>query len=234
MSDKLHKSGINDVDDQISNITHECYKVTRMTENLRYRLSIYDDTVGIYKVIDFWNAIAELLDATNTVLTASGLQLEYSLPQTTVYVECVLKKLSAAILNVISNAYQFSNRKAKVRISGRDIEGAVLITISDNGPGISNKAQQYMFQAFNSWSEEEQAPVGLGLGLNIARNTVNELGGTIIVDSDENGTIVAMSIPTTIETPTEMPLFSMQEEYTQNRFSQLYIALSNIIPPPKL
>lgn len=65
-------------------------------------------------------------------------------------------------------------------------EGALTITVRDNGPGISADNLDAVFTA--GWTTKpSQQPGGRGLGLALVRHTVTRLGGTITVRNDSDG-----------------------------------------------
>ena len=69
-----------------------------------------------------------------------------------------------------------SEREDRVESLGR----TVVISVSDNGPGISKEIQEKLFDPFFSTKEE-----GTGLGLSIAARIVEEHGGKLSVQSEE-------------------------------------------------
>jgi signal transduction histidine kinase len=91
-------------------------------------------------------------------------------------------QLLRVLMNVIRNALQILEGRApnnplrdQIRVTGRR-EGAVtVIEISDTGPGLSEKAQAHLFEAFQGSSR----PGGTGLGLVIAAELVQAHGGDI-------------------------------------------------------
>jgi two-component system CitB family sensor kinase len=65
-------------------------------------------------------------------------------------------------------------------------EGALSITVRDNGPGISADHLDAVFTP--GWTTKpSQQPGGRGLGLALVRHTVTRLGGTITVRNDSDG-----------------------------------------------
>jgi len=65
-------------------------------------------------------------------------------------------------------------------------EGALTITVRDNGPGISADNLDAVFTP--GWTTKpSQQPGGRGLGLALVRHTVTRLGGTITVRNDNDG-----------------------------------------------
>jgi signal transduction histidine kinase len=102
------------------------------------------------------------------------------------------------LVNLVSNAIKFSPNNSQVTLSATRTEKAVKITVTDEGPGISQDDQAKIFQKFeqasNSASEpgdSEQshtgsttAPIaGAGLGLHICKMLIEAHGGSISVTS---------------------------------------------------
>lgn len=72
----------------------------------------------------------------------------------------------------------------KLAISGEDAQEWVVVTVEDDGPGISTEDQARLFQKFVRLSHSLVTPVrGTGLGLWICRQYVEAMGGDIWVDS---------------------------------------------------
>ncbi|GAP14910.1 histidine kinase [Longilinea arvoryzae] len=132
-----------------------------------------------------------LADMVNSVMsTAIGLvkekpiklhhQVDPELPE----VRCDSTRVRQVLINFISNAAKFTEKGAitvDVR-PGTDPKGRpeVLFTVTDTGPGISEKDQFKLFQRF---SQVDDSPTrktgGTGLGLSISRSLVDMHGGRI-------------------------------------------------------
>jgi signal transduction histidine kinase len=66
------------------------------------------------------------------------------------------------------------------------------IEVSDNGPGVPEKARAHLFEAFRS----SQRQGGTGLGLAISSELVRAHGGEIrLVDTDAPGSVFQVTIP---------------------------------------
>jgi two-component system phosphate regulon sensor histidine kinase PhoR len=94
--------------------------------------------------------------------------------------------MSEAIINVMSNALRYTPRDRKeirVRAVKRDKE--VVITISDNGPGIPHHEQSRIFEKFYRVVDPALPDVeGTGLGLSMVHHIVRAHRGRITVQSD--------------------------------------------------
>lgn len=79
-----------------------------------------------------------------------------------------------------------------VTVSLTQAEGATLIRFSDNGPGVSKRAQEKIFQPFAGSSR----PGGAGLGLAIARELAQGHGGDLVLASTgDQGSVFELRLP---------------------------------------
>ena len=96
-------------------------------------------------------------------------------------------KLEQVLINLISNAVKFTeDGRITVRLyaSRFEAEPQLCISIEDTGIGIPKESVPIIFEAFQQAdSSLSRIHGGTGLGLAIARNLVNLLNGTIVVDS---------------------------------------------------
>ncbi len=86
------------------------------------------------------------------------------------------EQFSRALLNLVKNGIQAiqAEEKGEIRITVQPNESVILITISDNGSGISQEAQENLFQP-NFTTKTS----GMGLGLSIVKSIVDNFGGKI-------------------------------------------------------
>ena len=110
--------------------------------------------------------------------------------------------LSRAVLNVMNNACYAVWHKSQtvqdyspeVSVSVATVDGNAVITIADNGEGMSDEVKQRLFENFFTTKPVGQ---GTGLGMSITRDIVeNKHGGSITFDSKEGeGTSFTFTIP---------------------------------------
>lgn len=102
------------------------------------------------------------------------------------------------ILNqVISNAIKYSKTKdAKVHISSKNIENAVILTIKDNGVGICEKDINRVFEKGFTGENGRIFGKSTGIGLFLCDKLCNKLGLVLAIESDLNiGTVVRIKFP---------------------------------------
>ena len=88
-------------------------------------------------------------------------------------------RIERAFVNLIANALDAMPEGGAVHISAVVEDGAAVVHVEDNGPGIAPEIRSQLFQPFVSSGKRN----GLGLGLALSRQTVLEHGGDMWVDS---------------------------------------------------
>lgn len=111
--------------------------------------------------------------------------------------------LSRIMDNLMSNAIKFSEMEKTIRIELNPVNDELKISISDEGPGISEEDQLKMFKPFTRLSAKPtHGEPSNGLGLSIVKSLSQQLGGTIEVKSKlGQGTSFVVSIPIDAEKP---------------------------------
>lgn len=101
------------------------------------------------------------------------------------------------LTNLLSNAYKFSAPNSTIYIEVKDQPDCVSVSVKDQGDGIPQGDQHKIFERFSDMGNSDRAlKGGTGLGLNICKTIVENLGGTIGFDSVEGvGTTFSFSLP---------------------------------------
>ncbi len=94
-------------------------------------------------------------------------------------------RLHQIVTNVVHNAHKFTPKHGEIRMTARhDPPNHILLSISDNGPGIPEDALTNLFQPFyQAHRTPEIGTQGLGLGLSIVKQLVELHEGSITAES---------------------------------------------------
>ena len=106
-------------------------------------------------------------------------------------------RLAQVFINLITNAIKYNDKDAPL-ISFSMIETAktVTITISDNGPGVSEADQEIIFEKFSKLSSGASSS-GVGLGLSICAEIMRNLDGDVTFTPSKAGAMFTVNIPKT-------------------------------------
>ncbi len=99
------------------------------------------------------------------------------------YIIADKEQVSRVFINLIKNAVQAipESRKGIITISLEKIKNRAIITVEDNGEGITEKQKERLFEP--SFTTKT---TGMGIGLAIVKNIITAAGGSIRVESDKN------------------------------------------------
>jgi K+-sensing histidine kinase KdpD len=106
-------------------------------------------------------------------------------------------RIERVLLNLIDNAIKYSPKGGEVRISANMRGNKLVISVSDQGIGISKENQQKLFQKFQRLDIEDQHEIsGVGLGLRVCYIIIEAHGGEIWVESEKGkGSTFSFTLP---------------------------------------
>jgi len=140
----------------------------------------------IERVIDFYR----VNDAQHTYET----NLPHKGPDTLCEVDRY--RINQVLENLLNNARKYSSAGTHVAISCRLEKDAWLISVCDQGIGMTPEQVERVFEKFYRADASDSAVSGFGLGMSIARQIVELHGGRIWVESSKGvGTTVTFTLP---------------------------------------
>jgi len=99
------------------------------------------------------------------------------------------------LINLVSNAIKFTDDNDTIRLITAIEEGNFVVTVEDNGIGISEEDQQHLFERFFRAKNASNIE-GTGLGLHIVAKYLELMNGTITMKSKLNeGSTFTISVP---------------------------------------
>ena len=106
-------------------------------------------------------------------------------------------KMEQVLDNLITNAIKFSRAGAQVTIRLYQDDGAAVIAVCDEGPGIPDQEREKLFRPFyRAGMQGAAGEPGTGLGLAIVRRIVEAHGGRVWMESEINkGSTFYVSLP---------------------------------------
>jgi PAS domain S-box-containing protein len=150
-----------------------------------------------YQLADLHQVIRECLTFITRDSERRRIWLEVSLSPAVVICEIDVRLMKQVLLNLLKNAMEAMNDGGRLAVRTSQVAcegepGCVVIEIADSGVGIAESDLRRVFRPLFSTKCR-----GAGLGLSFCRQTVEEHGGTIVINSTgkDQGTTVCMSLP---------------------------------------
>jgi len=154
----------------ISGLTERIAQITQHLKSFGRKAS------GALAPVSVQSAVAAALVLLEHRLRQQGIRVSLDLPQAELRVLAEQVRLEQVLLNLLQNAADALSGVAApaLAISAQSQEGAMRITVSDNGPGVAPEDLPRLFSAFYTTK-----PQGLGLGLSISWGIVQDFGGCL-------------------------------------------------------
>lgn len=113
------------------------------------------------------------------------------------FIKCDVKLMEQVLNNLIDNAIKYGPKDIKIKIKSKKQDNANLIIVTDNGPGISEKELNRIFERFYRVQGTSKKNIeGSGLGLSIVKHIINKHKGEISVNSTlDEGTEFIIKLP---------------------------------------
>ena len=144
------------------------------------RINLYKSDFKINELVKF---VAEEL---SPLATKKSINFEFDIDDTDgVEIFADKNELRRVITNLSANAITHNKRGCTVTFRTKLQNNDLLVSIKDNGEGISKNDIPKMFQRFSQLSDQ-RVSVGTGLGLYLSRQIVEAHNGKIWIESDKN------------------------------------------------
>jgi signal transduction histidine kinase/CheY-like chemotaxis protein len=133
--------------------------------------------------------IGEVIDLVRTTVEGKSslagipIRIESHIPGPLPEVNGSAFELRQVFLNLLLNAYEAIQEEGNIVIDAVLQDNTVVVTVSDNGPGIAAEQLQRIFDPFYTTKGSR----GTGLGLSIAKNIIESYGGHITASNASRG-----------------------------------------------
>jgi len=182
------------------------------------------------ETVNITATMGEILEKAREMLAHTGISLECSLPQESIYSQVDPLQLERAVLNILSNALKFTAPGGWIRVSlvrkGRMLQ----LSIQDSGSGITAELLPTVFTRYLRAPAVEDGRHGIGLGMVLIRSAASHHGGAVLIDTpQEGGTRITMTLEirqgrTALHSPVLLADYSGGWDHT-------LVELSQSLPP---
>jgi two-component system C4-dicarboxylate transport sensor histidine kinase DctB len=159
--------------------------IDRMAAIARHLRSVARKPDGPMKTLSLARAVADAIQIADVRLKASGVTVRTDLPETLPLVLGGPVRLQQVIVNLLSNAADaMDGTGGEIDLSASESDGQVTLTVRDYGAGVALPIMDRIFEPFFT---TKTVGSGLGLGLSISYNILQDFGGDLRVANHSDG-----------------------------------------------
>lgn len=217
-------------------IRQNCYRLLRSSNNivaaLGFAFGMLHPEMQNGNLADF---VSSLCDQTAEMLAGIGIPLHYEGPQTPLRTAFDPIWMRRILLNLISNSCKFTRAGNAITLRVEATETTVSVTVADRGMGIPPETLQQFDVPVQIIKMNPSAISSNGLGLTLVHRMVQLQGGKLQIKSMvDEGTEVTLTLPQ--HRDAHAPEYFAQDgaRYLRDRFSDLYVELSDVCDAPAL
>ncbi|MEM6713006.1 MAG: ATP-binding protein [Pseudomonadota bacterium] len=190
----IDREGYSDARENVSRISKMADRISAISGHLRNFARRPRENV---RAVDVVHAIDDALALMETRLQSSGAFVNYERPDTPSWVRGGHLRLQQVVVNLISNALDAMDGSKHPSLTIRVTErgaGRTMVEVADEGPGLTDETIAAMFDPFFTTKSPGK---GLGLGLSISYNIVEDFGGHMSArNGDEGGAVLSLDLET--------------------------------------
>lgn len=222
---------INDIDNDIyiDRLVRNNFRLLRQVNNMSIFSKIQNGIVEPFSYINIKKFLTELFTNIKSIIPNSlNIPIVFTEVQDDFFSFVNPEYLTIAISNIISNSLLYTKENNKIVVNCKRNNNNIILTIKDYGIGMKEEVLVNVrkpFFSYNDYGVENS----VGLGLTVADKIINLHGGSIFINSSlYKGTTITLNIPIIKNTKNISELNTKYESYIKNRFSPIYITLSDI------
>lgn len=174
---------------QLTHLVDDLLDVSRVSRGL---IELRREVLALDEVL------AAAMEATRPVIVSRRHTLVHEAGTTGIHVCADRVRLVQVFSNILSNAAKYTQPDGRIEIKSSRADGAVRVSIRDNGAGIPLDMLQDIFEMFRQVPGSlDRAPGGLGIGLTLVRTLVELHGGAVEAQSEGpgHGSTFIVSLP---------------------------------------
>ncbi len=188
----------------IGNIQTESNKLQEIVQHMLSLAEMENkQSLNSVEAIDLYALLTKIIHSLSANIQTKHLHIQLN-PQspTLIYGEPFL--IEQALFNLLDNAISFSQVKATIFITVKQLDSKIEITIEDEGSGIPNYALPHVFERFYSLPRSGEQQKSTGLGLCFVKEIARLHNGDIeLTNRKDKGVLAKLSLSSTIEHNTE-------------------------------
>ena len=150
--------------------------------------------IGQFRRFDLRGLLDEIAETYAPVAEDAAQRLIYARPPAPVTLPGDADMIAQLAINLIQNAITHAGDGAEIRVQAESRDGAVVLTVSDTGPGIPADLRARVFEPLYR-ADAARTKDGNGLGLALVRAIADRHGATVTLADARPGLRVSVAFP---------------------------------------
>jgi PAS domain S-box-containing protein len=185
----------------LQTISGEVDRLAQLVSNL---LDLSRQEAGLLSLNRVPARVQDLVAKTIERLSSRGVTIALHIPDDLPLVNVDSARIEVVLHNLVANALVYG--AGEVRITAERWGNTMVVSVSDNGPGIASDELPHVFERFyRARHGRQQHSGGTGLGLAICKAFIEAHGGVIWAESSVRGVTISFSLPLVSPTVVEVP-----------------------------
>ena len=177
----------------LDDLSEEVDRLRLLTENLLHLARGDRKKSAVFEVVNLSTLLEDVSDSLHPLLIAKGLSLRREI-DADLCMRGDSDDLIRLFVNLMDNAIKFTEQ-GEINITAGLRHKAINVSIQDTGKGIDAKHLPHIFDRFYR-TDDARSTRGAGLGLSIAKDIVQQHGGTIEASSTlHQGSVFTITFP---------------------------------------
>lgn len=190
-----------------SNMTEHQLKHVKLIQNNAWRLErMIEDLLEIamanagrlsYEIseVHVTDIVQEVCESLRLVAKNAGRRLLYNCSETVATAAVDPIRLAQAVQNLISNAINYSPTRTGITVTANEAHGQFLVRVRNRGTLTAEQVRDAFIRFKRLDNEITRGTPGTGLGLPISRQIIEEMGGTVILESKSGFVEARLCVP---------------------------------------
>jgi two-component system phosphate regulon sensor histidine kinase PhoR len=191
--------------DAVDSMIRQQERISGLVDDLLLLVKLDVDPLGNSREeVDLKEIVRDIISDVKDLPASRNVDIKAVLPDEDVILYTVYADLRRALFNLVENGVKyvssFRDMDGKVEVTVRENKNEILISVDDNGPGITNEEKDVIFERFRRGdthrARNRSSTGGYGLGLSISRKIAEREGGSLELGvSSMGGSSFTMTLP---------------------------------------
>ncbi len=183
-----HVDGVSPFDDLTDLLDRQTDHMSRLVEDLLDTSRIAQNKIVLQReLMDLREIVEESVKSLQSGFEEKQQRVSIELSADVFPIIGDRTRLLQIVENLLANSRRYTHSGGQIQVHLSVVDGRVMLSVQDNGRGISKGNLKTIFNMFTRGRETQETQGGLGVGLALVKMLVDKHGGTLMAESDGEG-----------------------------------------------